>query len=85
METKFEIEKGIPISLRRREYISQLPLRKLEIGDSFKIELEGKETVRLITGRIYAAAYYVNMVDGTQKKFTVRTIDNKNMRIWRIR
>ena len=84
MKTEIEIEKGIPFPKRASGPLSIYPLDKLEIGESFKIEIEGDVTLGRLAGRLSAAIAYYRKHINSEKKFTTRTIDDY-IRCWRIK
>lgn len=74
------IEKSIPFPSHYRENI--LPsLRKMEVGESFFVEAESGEVVRIMQGRIASSMVYIHKEK--EKRFTSKTYDT-GIRVWRI-
>lgn len=74
--TYFEIERGIEITkpvLERTKY----PFRYMEVGDSFTIPINKR------SGAVSSARAWGDRQD-PERRFTLRTIDKKTARIWRV-
>jgi hypothetical protein len=69
-----KIEKGIPMPNAEGKY----PFKQMDVGDSFAVKVEDKRT----SSRVSTYAHYAGKRLGM--KFTVRTIDKKIVRVWRI-
>jgi len=87
METSYKIEKGIPYPALRRSS-RRFPLHLMDINDSFSVEV-GKEegTAKNIIGKIHSAIRYGKSVNKINKNwnYSIRNIDNKYVRCWRIK
>lgn len=67
----YQVDSGVPIPQERLE---QLPLEKLEVGESFLFPLAKRRSVQTVASR---------MKKEKGKEFTVRKMDENNARIWR--
>lgn len=72
----YKIEKGIPI-VPQVNHRPKYPFDQMEIGDSFAFETGKEKTIAA------AAGMFAKRNPGY--KFSVRVIDNKVARCWRIR
>jgi hypothetical protein len=77
-ETKFKIEKNIPLPARRLSSESMYPFAKMEIGDSFEIvcQTHGEAVAR----RSVLSPSWVRF---RPKKFTSR-VEDTCVRVWRV-
>ena len=75
MKSKFKIEKGIEAP---KPYGGNYPFKDMSVGESFLVP-DGK-TSRI---KIVGATQYYGRKHGV--KFTVRTANNKDIRVWRIK
>lgn len=80
-----KIDKGIPIPKEGQSRVRKhYPFDQMEVGDSFAVSADGDEltAVRMrVSGAISRLYPYLER----DKKFTVRTIREKNeVRVWRI-
>lgn len=87
MEIKIKIEKGIPIPTKRtsKTHNEVLPLKDMEIGDSFQVEIGDKKPGNIVTGIRSSITWFINRYDKRDWKFTIRNIDCKYVRCWRIK
>jgi len=68
---KYKIEKNIPIPVK-----SNYPFDEMEIGDSFEIDIREKSKA--------SGAFRRYCEKRPPLKFSLRTIDEKHARIWRV-
>lgn len=81
-----KIDKGIPIPAPQapRTKPPKFPIAELGVGDSFAVEAEDGKTIRVRTN-LRMAMYRYMRGEGAKKKFTIRVVDEKTVRIWRIK
>jgi len=85
-EYKFELEKGIPVPpiTSARLGLLKYPFDKLEVGDSFSIKLNEKQSYKKTAMKICAAAGYYGKKFKPKKLYTIRLCSDC-VRCWRIR
>lgn len=76
MVKKPKIEQGVPVPDETRGGHSSIPFRSLEVGESIRFPLEI---------RLNVASYASIEKRRTGKEFTVRKVDDKHARIWRVK
>lgn len=88
---KIKIDKRLPVPPRstipnglpshKRIY----PFSEMKKGDSFSITLEDKKKVKVKSAQLLSNAQSYCRYNGLKWKFTVRTISETTIRIWRIK
>ena len=71
IDVQYVPEEGIPIPVGREKSV---PLAELEIGQSYLVPLEQRNTVQANASRLKAR---------TGKVFTIQKIDEYSIRVWR--
>ena len=74
---KIKIEKNVP--LPTRSIIPPLPLEEMQVGDSFALKASGTREHNAIRQRLHRFQQ-----SNPPKKFSMRTIDDKTVRIFRV-
>jgi hypothetical protein len=64
----YKVDSGIPVPAKG------VPLNQLEVGESFVVPIDKRRSVATVASRVKRE---------TGKKFTIRKIDNDNVRVWR--
>mgnify|MGYP006921468923 CR=1 FL=1 len=78
----FCIEHNIPVPMRR-SVENRYPFAKLDIGDSFTIDVSTNYTAKVLD--IHQCCKSFNKRNNTQIRITTRYIKNQNLiRVWRI-
>lgn len=78
-----KIEKGIEMP-RINSKNSYYPYEKMEVGDSFYIEVKEGENMWNVQSRLLTSSKSFILKNNLQWKFTTRKMD-KGFRIWRIK
>lgn len=65
----YQIDSGVPVPG------TKAPLDQLKVGESFVIPIDRRRSVATVASR---------MKHETGKSFTIRKIDDENIRIWRV-
>lgn len=73
---EYKIEKNIPVPAVETFSVEDSPLHKLDVGDSFKVPYRER--------RVWSARAHRHKLR-TGRVFTVRTISDKEARVWRIK
>jgi len=68
------VENGIPLPPRRRHAATKYPLAEMEVGQSFKVDVDKLSSIRVLICRQQKA---------TSKRFAYRTISKRQIRVWR--
>lgn len=71
VEVKYQIDKGLPIPVQKRP---GLPLLALEVGESIQFPTADRQRVAVQASGIFRRQ---------GKRYTIRTEDETNARIWR--
>ena len=79
-ESKFEIEKGVPLKKNHTTY----PFDKMEIGDSFYIPIGDHRKIQSVHTMICTASRMYCLTEKQDKKFTT-VKDENGVRVWRIK
>jgi len=73
IDVQYEVETGVPVPVRNTS--PRLSIGRLEVGQSIVFSLEKRATVQSNASRI-------KKYEG--KEFTIKKIDDKQCRIWRV-
>jgi hypothetical protein len=91
MTDQFEIEKGIPVPPRKAGKgstgESKYPFAEMAVGDSFAVARSGKKVGRspcATQNAVNSRAQGWVKKNNPSAKFTIRIIDDKTVRCWRI-
>lgn len=77
MDTKYEIEKNVPVPPR-----SKYPFEQMDVGDSFFTPLGPDQTIKRLQNTLSGAAGY--FARNTEMNFVIRQA-NDGVRCWRIK
>lgn len=70
------IDKGVPLPKKRQPTIAQYPIDKLDVKESILFPKEHRNRVQVLV---------TNYKKRSGKEFTVRVVDDKNCRVWRVK
>lgn len=76
-----EIDKGIPIPVKKSGTSANYPFSSMEVGDSFFIAVVEANEREKMRKRVFANAIYWGRI--TNRKFCVRAVEG-GLRVWRI-
>ncbi len=79
MKNHYRIEKGVPLSYTYAKY----PFGSMDIGDSFLVKTKDKKAARLLIVSVINSAKSFCKRRELNWKFRAKTIDDRNIRIWR--
>lgn len=77
--SQIKIEKNVPLPVQSSSTVPALPLDKMEIGDSFRLELEQRNDISVIRQRLYRF-----QKANSPKHFAVRTEGGNVVRVYRV-
>jgi hypothetical protein len=86
MDSNYKIEKGVPIPRKQGEK-SKYPFFEMEVGDSFEAKVDGNTSPEKLAMSIRNCYHNVCKYNLQLKdwKFTIRVVDKKSVRCWRVK
>jgi hypothetical protein len=79
----FEIEKNVPIFTKHKKE-PKYPFNEMEVGDSFLVTTSNEKEKFIVRAAAYAFAKYQNKKTGGNIKFKTASVENGDVRVWRI-